>query len=299
MQTTAPALDRDFLSPEDLVRDLKHLPSSAKVLPRLLEILRDDRASVDDVVELIRIDAGMAARVLQIANSAYYTTSNSARCVAMEEAVHRVGLVKIYELVAYAATTMLIMRHLRSYNLDPDSIWQMSVTGAIAAERLASRVGADNHHAYTIGLLHGVGLVAIDSWVSGHAEVAPNFAWAGFPEEATAAEKKHLGFNNATVASALLKMWGFPSQITEPIRWQYAPAFASGHRQLASILHAAKWLRDSVHTQPEQALPRMPEKAILDLIPFPASDLEALLGEIRDGYLRANLLLAEPESEYN
>ena len=296
MQTTAAALDRDFLSPEDLVRDLKHLPSSAKVLPQLLEILRDDRASVEDVVGLIRIDAGMASRVLQIANSAYYTTSHGARCLTMEDAVHRVGLVKIYELVAYAATTMLILRHLRSYNLDPDAVWQMSVTGAIAAERLAGRVGADTNHAYTIGLLHGVGLIAIDAWAA-TSDSPAQLLWAGFPEEATAAEKKQLGFNNASVASALLRLWGFPSQLTEPIRWQYAPAFASGHRQMASILYAAKWLRDAVHTQAEAALPRVPEKAVLDLIPFQAAELESLLGEIRDNYLRANLLLAEPESD--
>lgn len=294
MQTTSAALDRDLLSPDDIVRDLKHIPSSAKVLPRLLDVLRDDRAALQDVVALIRIDAGMASRVLQIGNSAYYSTSDSARCATLEEALHRVGLVRVYELVAYAAAAHLLMRELRAYGLDSDSVWRMSVTCAIAAERLAARVGADYHQAYTIGLLHGVGLVAIDAWLSS-GDLPPPFAWAGLPEEATAAEKQHLGFNNASVGAALLRLWGFPSQITEPIRWQYAPAFASGHRRMASLLHAAKWLRDAVHTPPDRPLPPAPEKAVLDLLPVEASELESLLGDIRDGYLRASLLLAEPE----
>ncbi|MGH7995568.1 MAG: HDOD domain-containing protein [Opitutaceae bacterium] len=296
MQTTSAALDRDLLSPEDIVRDLGHLPSSPKVLPRLLDVLRDDRASLDDVVSLIRVDAGMAARVLQIGGSAYYTTSQAARCVTMEDAVHRVGLVKVYELVAYAATSQLLMRTLRAYGLDPDAVWQMSVTGALAAERLASRIGGDFQHAYTIGLLHGVGLIAIDAWLTA-GESSIEFGWSGLPEETTAAEKKNLGFNNAAVAAALLRAWGFPSQITEPVRWQYAPAFASGHRRMASILHAAKWLRDAVHTPPDRALPPAPEKAVLDLIPFEAADLEVLIDEVKDGVLRASLLLAEPEDD--
>src|SRR5579885_3690922 len=138
----------ELLGPDDVVRELRHLPSAPRVLPRLLEILRDDRASIDDVVALIRVDAGMASRVLQIANSAYYSGSHSSRCPTMEEAVYRVGLVKVYELVAFAATAQLVMRDLRTYNLTPEDMWQRSISCAIAAERLATRVDTDFNSAY-------------------------------------------------------------------------------------------------------------------------------------------------------
>lgn len=285
-----------MFGPEDVVRDLRHIPSSPQVLPRLLEILRDDRATLEEVVGVIRLDQGTAGRVLQIANSAYYSTSNADRCVSMDEAVHRVGLIRVYELVAYAAAAQLVMRHLRSYGIVPESLWHISVTGAIAAERLATRTGADHRLAYTVGLLHGIGLIAVDSWVQAN-DAGVQFAWSGLPEEATAEEKRVLGFNNAAVAAALLTRWEFPSEVIEPIRWQYAPTFANGHRRMASLLHAAKWLRDAVHTPPDRPLPPLPEKPTLEAIAMEPLELEALLGEIRDGFLRASLLLAEPEPE--
>ncbi len=296
MQSTIVPSVRDLLTPEDIIRELGQLPSGPKVLPRLLDVLHDDRASLEDVVKLVRIDSAIAARVLQIANSAYYTTSQSSRCPTMEDAVYRVGLVKVYELVAYAVSTQLLMRVLRSYQLEPEVVWQMSVTCGLAAERLATRVDADFNHAYTTGLLHSVGLVAIDAWAQAQAKPM-RFINTGLPEETTASEKRLLGFNNATVAATLLRNWGFPSLIVEPIRWQYAPAFASGHRRMAALLHAAKWLRDAVHTPPDKALPAAPDRAILDLVPLEPADLEAMLGEVKDGFLRASLLLADPEED--
>jgi HD-like signal output (HDOD) protein len=281
------------VSPDDVIRDLRQLPSTAKILPKLLEILRDDQASMGDVVSLIKIDPGMAARVLQIGNSAYYSPSHAARCPTMEDAVYRVGLVKVYELVAYAATAQLLMRPLRSYRMEADAVWQASVTCALAAERLARHVDVDFNAAYTAGLLHVVGIVAMDTWAATQ-ELPPQFLNGGLPNETTESEKSLLGFTNSSVAGALLKSWSFPASIIEPIRWQFAPASAGGHKKMAALVHTAKWLRDAVHVEAEKPLPAAPDPAILDILKLEPADLEASLDEVKDAFLKASLLLADP-----
>ena len=60
------------LSPDDIVRELRHLPSTPKVLPRLKLLLSDSNSSIYEIVALIRLDPGIVARVLQVSNSAYF-----------------------------------------------------------------------------------------------------------------------------------------------------------------------------------------------------------------------------------
>jgi len=281
---------------DEIIRVLRQLPSTPKVLPRLLEFLRDDNTSIDDVVDLIKVDAGMTSRVLQIANSAFYTASQSHRCPSMEDAISRVGLVKVYELVAVAATTQVLMRNLRVYGLTPEEMWQKSVTCAIAAERLASRCQLESSTAYTAGLLHGVGLVAIDAW----AEASnPRLRLESelFPDEASRQERQALGVTNAAVGAALLRHWGFPPSMVEPIRWQYVPGDAGLYEKTAAVIHLAKWLRDAV-SLPQGAPPLAPPAdSVLKSLLCSAEELDEMLPDLRWALERASLLLAEPKDE--
>jgi HD-like signal output (HDOD) protein len=286
---------------EEIGQVLRQLPSAPKVLPRLLEILRDDNASMDDVVELIRVDSGMASRVLQIANSAYYSPSQSSRCPSMEEAVCRVGLIKVYELVAVAATSQLLMRHLAVYGLSPETMWQRSVTCAIAAEKVAGRFQLDQSTAYTGGLLHAIGLVAVDTWAAGSCPALRLDPDLPGPEM-VAQERAVLGATNAAVAGALLRQWGFPSSMLEPVRWQYSPCDAGYHQRMAAVIYLAKWLGNAARLEPaeQRALGTAesaiapPPSAISESIHATVESLAELLPEILEAVERASLLLAEP-----
>jgi HD-like signal output (HDOD) protein len=48
---------------DEMVRELRHLPSAPKLLPRLKRLLTDANSSMDEIVTLIRLDPGIAARV--------------------------------------------------------------------------------------------------------------------------------------------------------------------------------------------------------------------------------------------
>src|ERR1700712_469992 len=142
-------------SPEDVVREVKNLPSAPKVLPRLKQLLSDTNSAMHEIVALIRLDPGIAARVMQTANSAYFN-SKGVRCVTVDEAVQRVGYDEVYELVAYAVASQVLVRPLDVYEIEADALWRSSVACAIAAELIAGRTAQDHNIAYTIGLLHRV-----------------------------------------------------------------------------------------------------------------------------------------------
>lgn len=252
MVTAPPKPVSPPLTPEEIVRDVKHLPSAPRVLPRLKELLSDPNSAMHEIAALIRLDPGIAARVLQTANSAYF--SKGVRCFAVDEAVQRVGYGQVYELVSYAVAAQVLVRPLEVYALEADELWKMSVACALAMEQLAERTGQERDAAYTIGLLHGVGMVAVDEWALRHAP-GLKLRRLGFPNEAVADERAALGFTQAAVGGALLTDWEFPRAISEPVRWQYAPQSSPSRAMMASALRLAKWLRTVVCAPTESPRP--------------------------------------------
>lgn len=260
------------LTPETIVREVHQLPSAPKVLPRLKMLLSDANSSMQEIVTLIRLDLGIAARVLQVANSAFY--SKGARCYTVDEAIHRVGYDEVYELVSYAVASQVLVRPLGVYGLEADDLWKQSVACALAAELLAHQSGQDRNVAYTNGLLHGVGMVAINEWALRH---APKLFLksAGFPREATESERAFFTFTQAEAGAALLRHWDFPREMSEPVRWQYAPRASAGHARMACLLQAAKWVRTCV-CSPSSEAPACPDESQLQLLGATPATLKAL-----------------------
>src|SRR4051812_11153768 len=111
-----------LLTPEEIVREVKHLPSAPKVLPGLKRLLSDGNSAMHEIVALIRLDPGIALRVLQVANSAYF--SKGVRCFTVDEAVNRVGYDQIYELVSFAVASQVLIRPLEAYGVEAEDLWK-------------------------------------------------------------------------------------------------------------------------------------------------------------------------------
>lgn len=271
------AMQNAPLTPDDIVREVRHLPSAPKVLPRLKELLVDGNSAMHEIVALIRLDPGIAARVLQVANSAYY--AKGVRCYTVDEAVHRVGYTEVYDLVGYAVASQVLVRPLEVYGIEADELWKLSVVGAIAAELLAIRTRQDRDVAYTIGLLHCVGMVAIDEWAL---RFAPSLRLkhTGFPREAVESERAAFGFNQAETGGALLRHWDFPASMSEPVRWQYTPRASAGQAKMASLLVAAKWLRSAVCVKADEKAPSLPDAAHLQPLGVGPLALQSMVKEV-------------------
>ncbi len=263
------------LTPEDIVREVRHLPSAPKVLPRLKQLLSDGNSAMHEIVALIRLDPGIAVRVLQASNSAYF--SKGVRCFTVDEAVNRVGYDQVYELVSYAVASQVLVRPLEVYGIEADELWKLSVVCAIANEELAGRSGQDRNAAYTIGLLHAVGMVAIDEWALRNARTL-RLQSKGFPREASEGERAALGFTQAQVGGALLIDWEFPRSISEPVRWQYSPRSSASQMKMAITLHLAKWLR-TVVCGPAEPL-ALPDEAHLRALSLTPATLSAIAADV-------------------
>ena len=286
VQLTATPLPASALALDEVVRELEHLPAAPRVLPRLKQLLSDGNTAMSEVVEMVRLDPGIAARVLQFGNSAYF--SHGLRCYTVEEAVNRVGYDQIYELVATAVASQVLVRPLDTYGMEVDDLWENSIACALATEALAGRVGADRNIAYTIGLLHSIGMVAIDAWAMRH-QPGLRLVSKGLPLETCESERIALGFHHAEAGATLLRLWAFPQVMSEPVRWQYLPNGTAAHFRFASLLHTAKWLRTTV-LHPAAPPPR-PHAILLGKLNLTHNQLDQMVGEVTTKFKAINVHL--------
>lgn len=273
MPLTAPSQQADA---KTLAQALRYPPSAAKVLPLLKRLLCDLDTSIHQIAEVIRLDPGIAARVLHAANSVVY--SRGERCTSVAMAVNRIGFDNIYAMVSDAVAEQVLVLPLNAYSLDADEFWQRSVTCAIAAERIAELCELDRNVAYTLGLLSGIGMVAIEHWARANQPTLAFFN-RGFPRDYNDGERVLLGCSHAEVGTLVLQSWEFPPEMSVPVRWQYRPLDSVGHRRLSLMLHCAKAVSARICAE-NGARSALPEDRVITALGLRPSHLEIVAAQV-------------------
>ena len=148
---------------ERLAADLNdkrlELPAFPDSVVRIQQTIRDERKDIDDVVAIVSSDPALAARFLQLANSAAMRTGDAV-ITDVRAAVLRLGL-KLVSCVAVSFATRQLERN-DGYSPEDrarlEGIWKDSLDVASICHVLAkrfTRVAADE--ALLTGLLHVLG----------------------------------------------------------------------------------------------------------------------------------------------
>jgi len=274
-------------TPEKLVRQLKDLPPAPKVLHRIQKLVRQEDCSLEMVSELIRMEPGLAARVVQMSNSTKF--GGASRVSDIMEGIQRVGMTGVQEIVTYALASQLVGQTLAAYNLDANSLWFRAIACGLAASGLAETNGLDKAEAYTAGLLHGVGLLAFDRHVTQNKSRVV-FPSKGYPLDFSEAEHEYLGFTHADTGAALLDLWGFSKPVVNAVRFQLDPEKATEDRQLCMTIATARWAR-SLFCVPDEKIPELPNELWMKEAGIEIADFGGWLGGIRHGYSMAKVEL--------
>ena len=164
----------------ELVRDDRiALPPFPALLARLQALLQRDDVNAEDVARTIRVDPGLVANLLQVANSAAF--GGLQRIIDLQQVIARLGLRQVGSMItALQVKGQFTAAHGPNTELTR-TLWDHSVTCAFAARRLADQVSADLGQAFLAGLLHDCGnllvLRALDHLEeTGELELAPTDA---------------------------------------------------------------------------------------------------------------------------
>jgi putative nucleotidyltransferase with HDIG domain len=210
-----------------VVGRLTSVPTLSTLYTRIADELMTPDYSLAAVGELVSQDLGIAAKMLQMANSALIGARRPA--TTPSQAVKILGGDLTRTLVLAAD---LFSRYnpaaLRPFSIE--ALWNHSQKVA----ELASIIAAEEHvgerlvrESALAGLFHDIGRLTLASQLSGpYKEVMNIIRVEGVP--AAVAERRVLGTTHAEVGAYLLGLWGLPDALVEAVAWHHNPGGCPG-----------------------------------------------------------------------
>lgn len=221
----------------ELVAKVEDLPSLPLVVTQVLKLTADPDSTPEDLNQVITTDQNLTAKVLRLANSAYYGFAR--RIGTVTEAVILLGFNTIRNLVMAASMSPFLEREVAGYALARGELWHHSLVSAMAARLLAREVRYRPHEqAFVAGLLHDIGKVILSIYVSAeYQEIIRRVQEENIPF--MTAEAEVLGFHHAQVGGLVADKWNLPQDLVEAVSLHHHPAEAKIDPRLTAITHAA------------------------------------------------------------
>lgn len=221
---------------EDFERHLQRLPPFPQAAARALEELGSDSVDFTRIDHVIGSDPILTARILRIANSPFYGLPG--KIAAIRDACMLTGTPTLRNLIV-ASVAMSQFQRAKTSNTDRGAFWRHSAQCAAFAAELATVTRQPRDAAFTAGLLHDIGKLALD------ALVPDDYARVHEHGGTLDAETSVLGITHAEIGARVAQLWRLPPSIRDAIAGHHAPEPAA-RATLADVVHAADVLTHAV-----------------------------------------------------
>jgi putative nucleotidyltransferase with HDIG domain len=223
-----------MLAPEQLVRGIQDLPSLPAVVMDLLSNLDQEHVDISVLARKVSNDQALTAKTLRLANSSSFGLQ--VKVTTIQQAITFLGFQTTRNLITAAAVTGCFP-HGRCPGFNDKAFWRHASATAACARALARRIRFNQDVAFTAGLLHDIGRLAL---VTSHPEaygaaLARRAQHGGSLEEA---ERAVLGVDHVDAGVALAGHWNFSDTMRQAIAFHHAPE-TPGAGFLAAIVHVA------------------------------------------------------------
>jgi HD-like signal output (HDOD) protein len=220
---------------DELFQNQHSLPSAPKVVEDLIGSFDDATVGVDEIAKKLANDPVLSAKLLRLANSAYYHVSRSIGTV--DDAVKMLGFVTVRTLVISAG---LVSGFKTVPGMDLRQFWRYNLHTAVAAKWLAKQAKENMDIAFTIGMMHSIGQLVLHAALPAKAQEID--AECGALEHGRlAAEQAVLGYDFADVGAELALRWKFPAAFSDTIKAFGDPQAGAPMNRLAAVIHLAAW----------------------------------------------------------
>ena len=212
-----------------------NLPSIPKVVALLLSEMDRDEPDLKKVTQLISTDPALTTRLLQISNSGYFQLSKTINSVSESLAI--LGLSHVRAMAA-AAASGASLKGVPGLNLQ--QFWNYSLDVAKVSRSLAGVVRQNQQAAFTCGLIHAVGELAMHQAMPEEMALL-NKKMPTLDLSRSKAEIKAQGFCYAQVGAGYARKWQFPQPIVDALEHQCEPFQKNVYEPLAGVIHLATW----------------------------------------------------------
>jgi putative nucleotidyltransferase with HDIG domain len=249
------------------------LPPFPQVAVRVLQLVNNEHVQLHQLSDLISSDPAFATEVLTIANSALFAprfpSTSILQAIAILGARNLQGLCLTVGVRAYLGKSLNqpAMR----------GLWRHNLACALIAEQLAAKSSVNKDVAYTGGVMHDIGRLAL-------AVIRPKEyalllgSHSGPPSSILQGERDLFGWDHCEAGRQLIADWQLPPEFDTVVAEHHCPRPMSEPWGLVELVHASCQLADTA------GFPAFPGCAVVSypdlLAKIPARERQSLPTEI-------------------
>ncbi len=272
------------------------LPTLPTVVSKMIELVDNPKTSAASLARLISTDQALTAKILKLANSAYYGFPREISTVNM--AIVVLGFNTVKDMGLSLSVFQVFKDSEGDKSFDVAKFWEHCIGCGAAARMMARRlryrfVG----EAFVAGLLHDIGKVVLSQYAHKEFMEILDLAAEG-TMTLDEAEEKVIGVGHPQVGSWLAEKWNLPKIIVDSIAFHHKPWEAKNEPLLIAIVTIANYLCHccaiGFSGRPH---PVMPDARTWDIFhnnmaPLDETDLDALTAEFLIEFDRTESILS-------
>ena len=205
---------QDRVQAKKEVRRIKNLPTVPGIVAKIARMVENPETSAAEVGRLISQDQVLSAKVLRMANSAFFGMSR--KISSISQALVILGFEVVKGLVLTSSVFDMIQKSMAG-------LWEHSIGCAAASGAVATLLGrADAEEILVAGLLHDLGKVVLALNLPDEMSLVRDKVASGnvlFYE----AENAVLDFDHCELGQWLAEHWNLPESLAEPMRLHNRP----------------------------------------------------------------------------
>jgi len=215
-----PQLETSAMLDHSKIWSSPQLPTLPTVAVRLLELSKDPEAEIRDVIDVIKTDPAISAKILKSTNSSFFGFKS--QVTSIDRAVPLLGTTVVtslalsFSLVEAAMTTGPLAVHYSAY-------WKQSIVQACAAETISECWAKGLSCEYFLaGLLADLGRLAMLKTIpKPYQEVLA--AAENEPRDLAELETDMVGISHVDVGVKMMENWKLPAGLVQSVRLHHAP----------------------------------------------------------------------------
>jgi HD-like signal output (HDOD) protein len=222
----------------DILAAIQEIPLLSPSASRLLQIASRDDYDISEIIEVVRCDSALTARLLKTVNSVAYGLVH--QVTSIDRAVSYLGERLVAGIALEDSAKTLFNKKLEGYEGPVGELWEHDLRTAVAAREIARHCKNElsKDLAFTAGILHAIGKAVLSDFLQGSASEMLADIDSHDVKDYLEGERNLLGMDHTEAGYELAKAWELPESLQMAIRYHHTPQQApETHRPLVYAVH--------------------------------------------------------------
>jgi putative nucleotidyltransferase with HDIG domain len=198
----------------EVLQRIQTLPPLPAAVQRLCELAENPKTTIQEMARVINNDPSLTARLLRVANSAFYGFSR--RVSTVGQAVMILGAHEVRNIALSVSVFGFRPPGGKTPPIPREDFWRHALAVGMAAKQLSIHARRrDAEEAFVAGLMHDIGKVIFMEYFS--VPYGGLLAENSMEEEITERETRQFGVDHAFVGEELCRHWRIPDLLTRSV----------------------------------------------------------------------------------